>query len=100
MNMSLLLPLLVALFIIYLPLDQGAKNEFQKNDTHALTIIANYLNNSQVSHISYCNILKEAWDKLLCLFELHDSVTKMYLMKQLTMLKMKENENVTKHVHN
>jgi hypothetical protein len=27
-------------------------------------------------------------------------MTKMYLMKQLTMLKMKENENVTKHVHN
>ncbi len=92
--MSLLLPFLVALFIIYLPLPRN------KNDTHALTIIANYLNSSQVFHISYCNISKEAWDKLLCLFEVHDLMTKMYLMKQLTMLKMKENENVTKHVHN
>jgi len=63
------------------PTRPRSKNEFQKNDTHALTIVANSLNNSQVSHISDCNISKEAWDKLFCLFEVHDSVTKMYLMK-------------------
>jgi hypothetical protein len=80
------------------PTKPRSKNEFQKM-IH-ITIIANHLNNSQVSHISYCNISKEAWDNLGCLFEVHDLVTKMYLMKQLTMLKMKENENVTKHVHN
>jgi len=30
LNMSLLLPLLVTLFIIYLPLDQGVKKSFKK----------------------------------------------------------------------
>jgi len=34
------------------------------------------------------------------LFEVHDSMTKIYLMELLTTLKMKVNENVTKHVHN
>jgi hypothetical protein len=82
------------------PTRPRSENEFQKNDTRALTIIANYLNNSQISHINYFNISKEAWDKIVCLFEVHDSMTNMYLMKQLIMLKMKENENVTKHVHN
>ncbi len=34
------------------------------------------------------------------LFEVHDLVTKIYLMELLTTLKIKVNENVTKHVHN
>ncbi len=34
------------------------------------------------------------------LFEVHDSMTKIYLMELLTTLKVKVNENVTKHVHN
>jgi len=75
-----------------------SKNEFQQNDTHALTIIANCSDNNQVSHMNSCNTSKETWDDLLCLFEIHDMVIKMYLMEWLTTLKMKE--NVTKHVHN
>jgi hypothetical protein len=38
--------------------------------------------------------------KVFCLFEVHDSATKIYLMELLTTLKMKVNENVKKHVHN
>ncbi len=75
-----------------------SKNEFQQNDTHASTIIANYSDNNQVSHINSCKTSNEAWDDLLCLFEIHDLVIKKYLMEWLTTLKMKE--NVTKHVHN
>jgi hypothetical protein len=82
------------------PTKLGSKDEFQQNDTHALIIIANCLDNSQVFHNSYCNTSKETWDEVFNLFEVHDSTTKMYLMERLTTLKMKENETMTKHVHN
>jgi hypothetical protein len=82
------------------PIELGSKDEFQQNYRHALIIIANCLNNSQVFHISSCNTYKETWDEVFNLFEVHDSMTKMYLMEWLTVLKMKENETVIKHVHN
>ncbi len=82
------------------PSELGNKDEFQQNDTHALIIIVDCLDNSQIFHISSCNTSKETWDEVFNLFEVHDSMTKMYLMEQLTKLKMKENETMTKHVHN
>jgi hypothetical protein len=33
------------------------------------------------------------------LFESHDYVTKMYVREQLTIVKMKDNESMTKHLH-
>jgi hypothetical protein len=82
------------------PSELGSKDEFQQNDTHALIIIVNCLVNSQVSHISSCNTSKETWDEVFNFFEVHDLMTKMYLMERLTTLKMKENEIMMKHVHN
>ncbi len=72
----------------------------QQNDTHELIIIGNCLDNSQVSHISSCNTFKETWDEVFNLFEVHDLITKIYLMERLTTLKTKENETMMKHVHN
>ncbi len=46
------------------PTKLGSKEKFQQNDTHALTIIANCLNNSQVFHINSCNTTKETWDEI------------------------------------
>jgi hypothetical protein len=52
--------------IHYLPPTKlRSKDKFQQNDAHALTIIANCLDNSQVFHINSCNTTKETWDELL-----------------------------------
>ncbi len=63
------------------PSELESKDEFQQNNTHALIIIANCLDNSQVSHISSCNTSKETWDEVFNFFEVHDSMTKMDLME-------------------
>jgi hypothetical protein len=41
----------------------------------------------------------EAWLELIQIFESKDAVTKMFLKGKLQTLKMKEGENVTKHIH-
>jgi hypothetical protein len=48
-----------------LPTKLKSKDKFQQNDTHALTIIANCLDNNQVFPINSCNTTKETWDELL-----------------------------------
>ena len=42
---------------------------------------------------------KATWDELCRLYEAHDSITKMYLQEQLFTLKMKSDDNMTKHLH-
>jgi len=53
------------------PFELGSKDEFQQNDTHALIIITNCLNNIQVFHINSCNTSKETWDEVFNLLEVH-----------------------------
>ena len=77
----------------------GSKEQWLEKDTNALTIITNCLENSQISHITSSTTSKEAWDELSRLFESQDSVTKMYLKEQLTILKMKDNDSMIKHIH-
>jgi hypothetical protein len=77
----------------------GSKNEWHEKDTNALTIITNCLELNQVSHITSCSTAKAAWDELCRLFETQGFVTKMYLKEQLMVLKMKDHESMTKHLH-
>jgi hypothetical protein len=51
-----------------------------------------------VSHVSSFDKSKEASSELTKLFEAQDAITKMYLHDKLATLKMKENENMIKHI--
>ena len=77
----------------------SGKDEWYTKDTNVLAIITNCLELSQVSHIIALSTSKEAWDELCQLFELQDSVTKMYLREQQMILKMKDNESMIRHLH-
>ena len=77
----------------------GSKYEWYTKDTNALAIITNCLELSQVSHITMLSTSKEAWDELCRLFESQDSFTKMYLNEHLMILKMKDNESMTRQLH-
>jgi hypothetical protein len=65
----------------------------------SLILINNSINNSIISHIQLCPTSHNAWNELIKLFESQDVVTKMYLKNKLHTLKMKENENMMKHIH-
>ena len=77
----------------------GSKEEWYDKDTNALSIITSCLELSQVCNITTKTSSKAAWDELCRLYEAHDSITKMYLREQLFTLKMKSNDNMTKHLH-
>jgi hypothetical protein len=47
------------------PTKLRSKEKIQQNNTHALTIIAIFLDNSQVFPINSCNTTKETWNELL-----------------------------------
>ena len=61
-------------------------------------VINNCLENYIVSHIQSCTTSNLAWQELIKIFESQDALTKMYLKDKLHTLKMKENDNVTKHI--
>lgn len=63
----------------------------------SFTLINNSIDNSIISHVQLCPTSLDAWNELIKLFESQDVVTKMYLKNELHTLKMKENENMTKH---
>jgi hypothetical protein len=73
---------------------------WEDQDTLALTIINNCLENSIVSHIQSCTTSHLAWSGLISIFESQDIVTKMYLKDRLINLKMQDNTNIVKHIHN
>lgn len=77
----------------------GSKEEWHGKDTNALSIITNYLELNQLSDITSLSASKEASNEFCRLFEAQDSVTKMYLKEQLTIVKMKDNDSMTKHLH-
>ena len=81
------------------PTGVGSKDAWYTKDINALAIITNCLEPNQVSHITSLSTSKDAWDELCRLFESHDSVTKMYLLEQLTISKMKDNDSMIKHLH-
>jgi hypothetical protein len=64
-----------------------------------LTTINNCLDNSVISHVYSKLTSNEAWLELIQIFESKNEVTKMFLKDKLQTLKMKEGENVTKHIH-
>ena len=77
----------------------GSISHWEERDSLSLTIINNCLENNVVSHIQSCTNANQAWQELTRIFESQDTVTKMHLKDKLHTLKMKESDNVTKHVH-
>ena len=77
----------------------GSIINWEDKDTIALTIITNCLDNNIVSHIQSKLTSNEAWQELIRIFESHDVVTKMYLKDNIYNLKMKEGENMVRHIH-
>jgi len=77
----------------------GVVSNWKYNDTMSLTLINNSIDNSTISHIQLCPTSHDAWNDLIKLFESQDVVTKMHLKNKLHTLKMKENENMMKHIH-
>ena len=77
----------------------GSISYWEERDSLSLTIINNCLENNVVSHIQSCSNANQAWQELSRIFESQDAVTKMHLKDKLHTLKMKESDDVTKHVH-
>ena len=78
----------------------GSINMWEDQDAIALTIITNCLEISIVSHIQSCTTSHLAWSGLISIFESQDIVTKMHLKDRLINLKMQDNANIIKHIHN
>jgi hypothetical protein len=64
-----------------------------------LTIITNCPENNQVSHVSFLDTSKKAWEELGKLFEAHDATTKIYLSDKLDTMKMRKNKSTRKYIH-
>lgn len=77
----------------------GSKTKWDEKDALALTIIKNCLQNNYISHVGSFDKSKEASGELTRLFEAQDAITKMYSHDKLATLKMRENENMIKHIH-
>lgn len=77
----------------------GVVSNCKNNDTMSLTLINNSIDNRIITHIQLCPTSHDEWNELIKLFESQDVVTKIYLKNKLHTLKMKENENMTKHIH-
>lgn len=76
----------------------GSVMDWEERDVLALLIINNCLDNSLTCHIQRCETSKTAWDELLRLFQSQDPITKMYIMDTISSIKMKEGEQLMKHI--
>jgi hypothetical protein len=61
-----------------------------------MSIINNFL---VIFHIQSCQTSHEAWEELIKFYEAKDVVIKMHLKNKLQSLKMREIDNVAKHIH-
>lgn len=70
-------------------------SNWEDKDTLSLAIINNFVDNNISSPTSTSH---HAWTELTKLFESQNVVMKMHLKNKVHTLKMRENENITKHI--
>jgi hypothetical protein len=71
-------------------------SNWEDKDTMSLAIINNYVDNNISSPTSTS---QHAWSELTKVFESQNLVMKMQLKNKLHTLKMRENENIMKHIY-
>ncbi len=71
-------------------------SNWEDKDTMSLAIINNCVDNNISSPTSTS---RHAWSELTKLFESQNIVMEMHLQNKLHTLNMRENENITKHIH-
>jgi hypothetical protein len=84
---------------LVLAIGVGIINAWEKGYVIFLTLISNCLDNTVISHVQSCTIVRLTWTKLTRLFQSQDVVTKMYLKDKFHTLKMKESDSVKKNAY-
>lgn len=71
----------------------------EDKDILALSIINNYIKNHSVCHIYSYKTSNDAQKELKSIFQVQDATTRMYPNNKIHILKIKENEGITKYIH-
>ncbi|UYV60978.1 hypothetical protein LAZ67_1002975 [Cordylochernes scorpioides] len=81
------------------PETEVESNEWEKNDQKALATIVLSLSPSEIIHVKRCKTSAEAWKLLNEVHQPKGPATKVFLTKQLILLKMKPNERMQDYLN-